>query len=142
MDNFLNFKSIFINHLSAFTLLFAVLSGIFFILLFVQQIRFSKKLKNVRSDAIKRSRAVLTGQLTEQVAPFLPNFPCKPGDVQFLGKPVDFVAFCGLSESDTVDEILFIEVKTGTSALSGREKQVRKAVEEGRVRYVEYRMKA
>ena len=46
-----------------------------------------------------------------------------------------------LQRNILIDEILFIEVKTGTSALSGREKQVRKAVEEGRVRYVEYRMK-
>ena len=140
MNYFQKFQSIFINHLSAFTLLFAVLTVIFLVLLVVQRVRFSKKIKGVRGDAVKRSRAVLNGQLTEQIAPFLPNFPCKPCDAQFLGKPVDFVAFSGLSDSDTVDEILFIEVKTGTSALTSREKQVRKAVEEGRIRYVEYRI--
>ena len=140
MNYFQKIQSIFINHLSAFTLLFAVLTVIFLVLLVVQRLRFLRKMKNIRGDAVKRSRAVLNGQLTEQIAPFLPNFPCKPCDVQFLGKPVDFVAFTGLSDSDTVDEILFIEVKTGTSALTSREKQVRKAVEEGRVRYVEYRI--
>ena len=106
----------------------------------IQKIKFSKKLLNERNDAVKRSRAVLNGQLTEQISPFLPKFPCSPSDVQFLGKPVDFIAFSGLSASDHVDEILFIEVKTGSSALSSREKEVRRAVQEGRVRYVEYRM--
>lgn len=140
MNYFQTIQSIFINHLSAFTLLFAVLMLLFFSLLIIQSLRFNKKIKNIRGDAVKRSRAVLNGQLTEQIAPFLPNFPCKPCDAQFLGKPVDFVAFTGLSDSDAVEEILFIEVKTGTSALTAREKQVRKAVEEGRVRYVEYRI--
>ena len=39
-----------------------------------------------------------------------------------------------------VDEILFIEVKSGTSALSAREKSVKEAIENHRVRYVEYRV--
>lgn len=100
---------------------------------------FSNK-KSLRSDAIKRSRAVIGGQVVEQVAPFLPNFPCNPADARFVGKPVDFVAFSGLAENDCVKEILLIEVKTGQSALSGREKEIKKAVEEGRVRYIEYRI--
>jgi len=137
---FSKIESIFINHLSAFTLLFGAFAVLFLIILIIQKIRFSKRLKNERSDAIKRSRSVLNGQVTEQLAPYLPNFPALPSDAQFLGKPVDFVAFSGLSDSDTVDEILFIEVKTGSSALTAREKEVRKAIEEGRVRYVEYRI--
>jgi len=48
---------------------------------------------------------------------------------------VDYVAFRGLSEG-RVDEILFIEVKTGRSpALSDREKAVKRAVEEKKVRF-------
>ena len=108
-------------------------------LLILQAINNFKKTKKLRNDAIKRSKAVIGGQVVEQVAPFLPGFPCNPADAKFLGKPVDFVSFSGLSDKDTVDEILFIEVKTGKSELSKREKEIRKAVEEGRVRYVEYR---
>ena len=75
----------------------------------------------------------------EQVAPFLPDFPCNPADARFIGKPVDFIAFAGLSEKDSVDEVLLIEVKTGRSELNAREKEIRRAVNEGRVRYIEYR---
>ena len=78
------------------------------------------------------------GLAAEQVAPFLPEFPCSPADCRFVGKPVDFIAFPGLMENNEVKEVLLIEVKTGASALSNREKEVRKAVEQGRVRYVEY----
>ena len=116
-----------------------ILGAILFILLIIQTLRLHSGQSKVRKDAIKRSRSVIGGQLAEQVAPFLPGFPCNPGDPRFIGKPVDFIAFPGMTEDNRVHEVLLIEVKTGKSALSGREKEVKKAVAEGRVRYVEYR---
>lgn len=116
-----------------------ILGAILFILLIIQTLRLHSGQSKVRKDAIKRSRSVIGGQLAEQVAPFLPGFPCNPGDARFIGKPVDFIAFPGMTEDNQVHEVLLIEVKTGKSALSGREKEVKKAVAEGRVRYVEYR---
>lgn len=116
-----------------------ILGALLFILLIIQTLRLHSGQSKVRKDAIKRSRSVIGGQLAEQVAPFLPGFPCNPGDARFIGKPVDFIAFPGMTEDNRVHEVLLIEVKTGKSALSGREKEVKKAVAEGRVRYVEYR---
>ncbi|MBS7261850.1 MAG: Holliday junction resolvase [Treponema sp.] len=98
------------------------------------------KIRKVRKDAVTRSRAVIGGQVAEQVSPFLPEFPGNPGDCRFVGKPVDFIVFSGMTENNSVDEILFVEVKTGNSALSEREKQVRDCVMKGRVRYAEYRI--
>lgn len=118
----------------------AIIILLLILLFIIQTIRLHSKRANLRSDAIKRSRAVIGGQVVEQVAPFLPNFPCSPSDARFIGKPVDFVAFPGLSENDTVKEVLLIEVKTGQSALNNREKEIKKAVNEGRVRYIEYRL--
>jgi hypothetical protein len=92
-----------------------------------------------RGDAVKRSRAVLTGQIGEQLAPYFPLFPCDPADVRFLGKPVDFVAFPGASEG-APREVVFIEVKTGDARLSASERALKAAVEAGRVRWVEYRL--
>ncbi len=117
-----------------------VLGAVLLILLIIQTIRLHSGNSKIRRDAIKRSRSVIGGQLAEQVAPFLPGFPCNPGDARFIGKPVDFIAFPGLTEDNTVHEVLLIEVKTGKSSLSGREKEVKRAVTEGRVRYVEYRV--
>ena len=113
--------------------------AVLFLLLIIQTIRLHKDRSSLRSDAIKRSRSVLGGQLAEQVAPYLPGFPCHPGDARFIGKPIDFIAFPGMTEDNTVHEVLLIEVKTGKSALSGREKEIKRAVAEGRVRYIEYR---
>lgn len=104
------------------------------------ELSFSKRIKHSREDAIKRSKAVLGGQMAEQIAPFLPEFPCNPQDARFIGKPVDFIAFkTTLSENEEkIEEILLIEVKTGDSKLSAREKQVKECVEKGKIRYVEY----
>lgn len=118
------------------------LIGVIFILilmLIVQRFKMNALLKKERQDAVKRSRAVLGGQMVEQVAPYLPNFPCNPADARFIGKPIDFIGFSGLAEKNCVDEVLLIEVKTGESKLSEREKEIKNAVKEGRVRYVEYK---
>ena len=130
-----------IINLSKSPYIIMILSGICFLLLILlifQKISFSNRLKKERQDAVNRSRAVIAGQMTEQIAPFLKGFPCNPADARFIGKPVDFIAFPGLMENNEVKEVLLIEVKTGASAISHREKEVRKAVEQGRVRYVEY----
>jgi len=129
----------FIQEVISYPAFYPVLCVLLLILLLIQTVRIHKDRHQLRSDAIQRSRAVIGGQVVEQVAPFLPNFPCNPADARFVGKPVDFVAFSGLSEKDKVDEVLFIEVKTGRSELNAREKEIRRAVKEGRIRYVEYR---
>ncbi len=91
-----------------------------------------------RGDAVKRSRAVLGGLAAEQLAPYLPGFPFDPTELRFIGKPVDFLAFVGSSKG-RVEEVAFVEVKSGGSSLNAVERSLRDAVNEGRVRWVEYR---
>ncbi|HPX13929.1 MAG TPA: Holliday junction resolvase-like protein [Treponemataceae bacterium] len=100
---------------------------------------FDRMVRDERRDAVKRSRAVLGGQLSEQMAAFFPGFPADPSDARFIGKPVDFICFTGLS-GGTVTDITFVEVKTGQSNLSPVERSVRNAIEAGRVHYTEYRI--
>jgi len=91
-----------------------------------------------RDDAVRRSRAVLGGLAAEQLAPWLPGFPFDPTEVRFVGKPVDFVAFVGAS-SGRIEEVVFVEVKSGNASPSGVERSLREAVKKGRVRWEEYR---
>jgi predicted Holliday junction resolvase-like endonuclease len=92
----------------------------------------------IRRDAVQRSLAVTLGRVGEELAPLLifKSYGIEPKDLRHIGTPVDYIAFKGLSEG-RVDEIVFIEVKTGKSTrLSGVEKEVEKAVEEGKVRFL------
>ena len=92
-----------------------------------------------KQKALNKSRSVLKGQLSEQFAPFSADFPCASTECNFQGKPIDFIGFKGL-DNKFVEEVLFIEIKTGNSQLSGVQKSVKRAIEEGRVRFVEVRI--
>jgi predicted Holliday junction resolvase-like endonuclease len=87
---------------------------------------------------VQRSLAVTLGRVGEELAPLLifKSYGIEPKDLRHIGTPVDYIAFKGLSEG-RVDEIVFIEVKTGKSTrLSDVEREVKKAVEEGKVRFL------
>ncbi len=101
--------------------------------------RLSADVEAIRADAVKRSRSVLAGQFSEQLAPFLPDFPWRPTEARFIGKPVDFIVFKGL-DGKAVSEVVFVEVKSGKSGLSGTERSLRDAVKERRVTWAEYRV--
>ena len=92
-----------------------------------------------RKDAIVKSRAVLGGQFSEQLAPYMPDFPFSPTECRFMGKPVDFIVFNGMDEKK-IDEVVFVEVKTANSKLSPQEKNLKETIETKRVRWAEYRI--
>jgi len=54
--------------------------------------------KEIRKDAVKKSRAAIAGRVTEQIAPYLPEFKYNPKDARFIGSPIDFIVFDGLDE--------------------------------------------
>ena len=93
----------------------------------------------VRDDAVTRSQAVTAGKIYEQLVPFLPGFEFNPKDARFLGSPVDFVIFDGLSEGE-VRRVVFVEVKSGRAQLNVRERGVRNIVRSGLVEWAEVRV--
>lgn len=99
-----------------------------------------QKASAIRRDAIERSRFVTVGKVTEQIAPWLPDFPFNPKDARFIGSPIDLIVFDGCDEG-AVQRIVFVEIKTNTSALTPRQRQIRDAVVSGRVEWMEYRPK-
>lgn len=106
---------------------------------FEKDIWWKNELPNHRKDAILKSRRVLSGNFSEQLAPFLPDFKYNPNECKFLGKPIDFLVFKGLDENK-IDEVIFVEVKSGKSKLSKREKNLKEAIENKKVKWEEYRV--
>ena len=96
------------------------------------------RIEEIVKERIKRSRAVLGGQFSEQLAPFLPDFEYNPNECRFIGKPVDLLVFRGMDQG-RIDEIVFIEIKSGKAKnLSKTERLLRDAVNEGRVSWRQY----
>lgn len=83
---------------------------------------------------VDKSRSVVFGQVAEHFAPLLPGFAYSVKDARFLGQPVDYLIFHGLSEGKEL-ELVFCEIKTGGAKLSTHELALKKAIEAGRVRF-------
>jgi predicted Holliday junction resolvase-like endonuclease len=95
--------------------------------------------KEIRKDAIDKSQSVTMGKMTEHMVPYLPGFGFNPSDARFIGSPIDLIVFDGLG-NDEVKKIVFVEIKTGTSTLSTRERLVRGAIIEKRVEWIEMKV--
>ena len=93
----------------------------------------------IAREAIKGSQSAVAGRIFERVAPYLPDFGFNPRDVRFLGDPVDFVVFDGLSQG-TVRRVVFVEVKTGNGEMNGSERRVRSAIAARNVEWSLYRI--
>ena len=98
-----------------------------------------EKIPEIREDAIKHSRAILSGQFSEQIAPYLPDFPYKPTEAVFIGKPIDFVVFKGMDEKK-IEEVVFVEVKSGQSSLSSVQKTLKYSIENKKVSWYGYKV--
>jgi predicted Holliday junction resolvase-like endonuclease len=87
-------------------------------------------LQTARRESINRNRSVVAGKVEEHLAPLAPAFfeRFNPKDARFLGGPIDFVVFDGLDEGD-LRCVCFVEVKTGSAALTQRERRVRDAIQ-------------
>lgn len=89
---------------------------------------------DIRKDSVNRSRATLKGKIAEQMAPVLPDFNFNPADARFIGSPVDYIIFDGLTrvadEKGGEIRIVFMDVKKGNRAVLTRtQRLIRDAVE-------------
>jgi predicted Holliday junction resolvase-like endonuclease len=99
-----------------------------------------KEEKAIREDAYQRSRAVSFGKTIEHYVPFMENFPINPNDIRFFGNPIDYIAFTEMGSKKNC-AVHFLEVKSGESQLNHRQKNIKDAIQKGRVYWHEYNAK-
>ena len=83
----------------------------------------------------KKSSETRLGQISEHLVPFLANCPYDPKNLHFLGNPIDYVSF-----DFDAGAITFIEVKSGNSKPSKRQKIIKNLIKNGNVYYDEIRI--
>ncbi len=86
------------------------------------------------AKALNSSRAVLKGQINEQLCPFLPGFEYKPSDFKFLGQPIDGIVFEGMTDGE-VTNVILVDIKTGAANLTKVQRQVRDCLKEGKFEF-------
>jgi predicted Holliday junction resolvase-like endonuclease len=107
----------------------------------VLQVEMDDAIRQARQESTDQSRAVLKGKMAEQMAPLLPGFDYLPADARFLGDPVDYVIFDGYTavkdDGATGDdlELVIIDIKRGRTGLSSGQRQIARAIRDGRVRF-------
>ncbi len=124
-------------------ILSAVASFLLYRLILFRRIRRWKEteLQKEIEKALERQRSVVKGKISEQLVPFLSDELGTPSDARFIGDPVDYVVFDGLSRGDDQKvSVKFVEVKTSGSKLNDRESRVRDAVIDKRVEWKEIRV--
>ena len=82
----------------------------------------------------KKSSEVRLGHIAEKLAPFLDYFTFDPECAHFLGQPIDYVVF----EDDL---ITFVEIKSGKSQLSTKQRHIRDLIKDKQVAWKEIRIK-
>jgi len=96
-------------------------------------------MRKLRQISVKQSRSVVMWQVSEQLAPLLPDFPYHYKDAMFLWKWVDYIIFDGMHRG-VIENIVFLEVKSGVSQLNKNEKMIKDAVIAGKLRYDVWRI--
>lgn len=81
----------------------------------------------------KISADVKMGQKSENLLPFLSSFPYKDDEIRGLFNPIDLIVF-------REDEVVFVEVKSGQSQLSDKQRKIRDQIKNGKVRFEIHRM--
>jgi len=83
----------------------------------------------------KKSSETRLGQISEHLVPILANCRHNPKDMHFMGNPIDYLVF-------DFDEgkITFLEVKSGNSKASKRQKTIKNIIKSSRVEYEEMRI--
>jgi predicted Holliday junction resolvase-like endonuclease len=76
----------------------------------------------------KKQSEIVTGQVSEKLAPFLEEFKHDPQKSQFIGQPIDFIVF-------EDDEVVFVEVKSQNSQLTSKQRRIRDLVKNKKVRW-------
>lgn len=94
--------------------------------------------RRAHEGAMQRAIDVNVGKILEKVAPVCDGFGCPPRDCRPLFDPIDYVVFGGLSGHGEVKSITFVDVKTGGGSLNQRQRQIKAAVEAGKVEWQEY----
>ncbi len=111
------------------------------LIILLQHLFYNARLKDIKAE-IKdlkhrmKSGEVRFGKSWENFLPLMKVFRKRhnPENFRFIGSPIDGISF-------DENEIVFVEIKSGRSNLSTKQRNVKQLVEQKKVRWEEYKEK-
>jgi predicted Holliday junction resolvase-like endonuclease len=82
----------------------------------------------------KKSSEIVLGQVSEKLVPFLDVFKHDPQEASFIGQPIDYIIF-------GKNKITFIEVKSGNSKLTSKQRKIRDLIKNKKVEWEQINVK-
>ncbi|UCH04644.1 MAG: hypothetical protein JSW05_00335 [Candidatus Thorarchaeota archaeon] len=64
-------------------------------------------------------------RVVEIIDSALPGYKYHPQDIKAVLQPIDYVVFCGMTEGDEIDKIVYLSVETDNNSL----KKFRRSIE-------------
>ena len=108
-----------------------------------QRTEIAGEIKAIKQERVELKRRSFTGaessgfgQIVEKLSPSLPGFPLSSSDCRALFSPIDYVGFKGFTITREVEALVFIDVKSGSNDLTPPQRQIKRAVEQGRVKFI------
>lgn len=100
---------------------------------------YKEKLEKISKEAVAKSKAVIRGQVAEEIVPMFKNFPYTLSDLKFFGQPLDYIVFENMSAvRDGIDKeitIVFADVKSNTARNSKVQNAIKKAIANKNIRF-------
>lgn len=101
-----------------------------------------KSIKDKIRTKPKRIKTITTainiGQIIEAIIPASKNFRYDVKDCRAIYKPIDYIAFNGLSKNKKTQSITIIEIKSGNARLQSNQRDIKEKIENGNIKYLEY----
>lgn len=134
------------------SLIFVVVCVIFIYKLYRKNNKLENEIIQLEADfdLFKRrsrdnTRNAIRGQITEEITPLFTNFPYTLSDCKFMGSPIDYIIFDGMSKLRDTGEgeitIILADVKVNTARLSKIQKAIKDALENNRIKFDEFKIK-
>jgi predicted Holliday junction resolvase-like endonuclease len=97
------------------------------------------------NKALQRSKNVLRGQVAEELLPLFSEFEHNLSDCKFMGQPIDYVVFKGMSDVRDLESgeisVIFADVKVNTSRTTKVQNAIREAIKAGRISFETWHVK-
>jgi len=129
--------------LSSATLVLLLLLLVGWVYAFVRIIRAKARLEETNTEmekqltkllSQKKSSEILLGLTVEKLIPFLEVFKHDPRRAVFIGNPIDYIVF-------EDNQIVFVEIKSGHSSLTSKQRKIRNLVTNKQVSWETIRLK-
>jgi len=107
----------------------------------VERNRLRQKYKKMPFQIKYTTKKTTYGQVLEKIFPSTRGFKMNLNDCRAVFRPIDYLSFNGHSQGGAIEEITFLEIKTGEKGLDKKQRSIKEAVEGRKMGIETYRLK-